>query len=287
MSPTACCHVDFTLTADLYPTEISWNLFDSTENVVIEDVPFKSGLYGELATYNVIWPCLTSDDFIFTIKDKIGDGLCHDGSCGSYSLKVNGVEIASADQYDNYSFQEETHFTCSDTGGGPPVVSQEPSLTPTTSSNPSSALPSNIPSIEPSKSVSPSMQPTPECSCSAQLTLHTDKYPGDTGWTLTELFNDGSLSVIDEHEMKSGYKRNTQYEHDWSCLSNNEYEFTIEDFWQDGLSCFKESKKSTDQICGWYTLEVDGTVIHGSGPGVSGNFGKEEVVRFSCSSLSK
>ena len=94
--------------------------------MIIEHVPFKSGLFGQLETYNVTWPCLTSDDFIFTISDKIGDGLCHNGVCGSYSLKVNGVEIASANESDNYSYKKVTHFTCSDIDGAVTTAQHSP-----------------------------------------------------------------------------------------------------------------------------------------------------------------
>ena len=84
-------------------------------------------------------------------------------------------------------------------------------------------------------------------------------------------------------EKKTVYKRNTEYNHEWPCLQNKEYVFKIEDQHQDGLACFPKSKGSSEKICGWYKLEVDGVVIHASGsPTVNGNFGNSEEVRFSC-----
>ena len=126
------------------------------------------------------------------------------------------------------------------------------------------------------------MEPTPECFCSAKLTLKTDKYPGDTGWTLSEKSQNGSVTVIDSRGKKSGYQKNTKYETEWRCLNNSEYVFLIEDHWKDGLSCFKKSKGSVEKSCGWYSLEVDGNIIHQSGPGPSGDFGAQEEVTFSC-----
>ena len=248
---------------------------------MIEEIPFKHYDHDDKhETYNIMWPCLSSDDFIFKIEDRIGDGLCHDGICGSYSLKVNDVEIASANEKQNYSYREETSFTCSDIyiSHNSAYVSLDPSATPSTNSNPSS-----IPSMLPTISLSPSVEPSPECSCSARLTIHTDRFPAETGWKLSEVGKDGDLILIEEMKKKTGYKKNTEYSHEWSCLQSKEHVFKIEDQYQDGLACFPKSNGSSEKICGWYKLEVDGTVIHSSGsPGESSNFGKGEEVRFFC-----
>lgn len=61
------------------------------------------------------------------------------------------------------------------------------------------------------------------------LTLTTDNYASETSWTL----QDGTGTVI---ESGSGYANNTTYTINWN-LSNDDYTFTINDSYGDGICC--------------------------------------------------
>jgi PKD repeat protein len=67
------------------------------------------------------------------------------------------------------------------------------------------------------------------CDGNIQLTLITDRYASETSWTL----RDGSGTVI---ESGSGYSNSTTYNINWN-LTEDQYTFTINDSYGDGICC--------------------------------------------------
>ncbi len=98
------------------------------------------------------------------------------------------------------------------------------------------------------------------CDGNIQLTLITDKYASETSWTL----KDGIGTTI---ESGSGYANSTTYNINWN-LAQDQYTFTINDSYGDGICCGYGN--------GSYTI-IDGctnTIITG------GNFGSSETTEF-------
>lgn len=106
-----CVGTQINLTTDNYGSETSWTVTDSNGT----EVASGSG-YGN--NQNVTEDlCLEPANYTFTINDQYGDGICCSYGNGSYSVLVNGVEVASGGQF---TATEATNFTVteSSTGGG-------------------------------------------------------------------------------------------------------------------------------------------------------------------------
>jgi len=112
------------------------------------------------------------------------------------------------------------------------IPSFEPSAEPTSTH---SLVPSDGPSMYPSifPSAEPSLQPTNiHCPVNFTLDLLTDKYPGETSWTLTNIF---SNAVIGE---AFNYQNDFEIHEESVCLwYDNCYMFEIRDQWDDGMCC--------------------------------------------------
>jgi len=88
-----------TIIQDNYPLETHWSLRDGVTNALID-------------TGNVIGDtlCVASNNCLrFTIFDQAGDGLCCGYGNGSYSVKVNGVIVASGG---HFGANETSYFNC-------------------------------------------------------------------------------------------------------------------------------------------------------------------------------
>jgi len=84
------------IVTDGYPDETSWNLSTSTGETI--DGIAAGDLTAGYATYS--WEIeLQSGDYVFTIYDAWGDGICCNYGGGSYNLYLNESLIASGGQF--------------------------------------------------------------------------------------------------------------------------------------------------------------------------------------------
>jgi hypothetical protein len=81
------------LTTDDYATETSWDITDPGGNVV-EDSGSDYRNSSE-----IIWKkCFPEgQEFIFTLYDSYGDGICCDYGEGSYTISYDGVQLLESD----------------------------------------------------------------------------------------------------------------------------------------------------------------------------------------------
>merc|ERR1712226_447065 len=110
----------------------------------------------------------------------------------------------------------------------------------------------------------PTPAPTPCVANDFKLTITTDNYPAETGWTLVN-------ECSSEEQARGGpyQSAGTQYVEE-DCVPDGEYTFTITDSYGDGICCSYGS--------GSYALEYNGNVIKDGGA-----FGGSESMTFgSC-----
>jgi len=121
--PTAgpCNEEDLTIkvTTDQFGVETKWTLLDSNN----EEIMKRSYLISFYENEHTL--CLKTDEcYQFIIEDSLGDGMCYQGpqsgTCGSYSLDLNGQEITSA----KGDFTDERIFGFC-TGDGAPTSSED------------------------------------------------------------------------------------------------------------------------------------------------------------------
>jgi len=102
---TCVQEVLLSLTTDNYGEETTWELTDSQDNVLHSAGPYASG---QSFSQTMMLP---AGDYVFTMYDEYGDGICCDYGSGSYSL-VNGstgdVFIESGGEFGD---QESTPFS--------------------------------------------------------------------------------------------------------------------------------------------------------------------------------
>ena len=77
------------ITFDAYPGETTWNL-EKDGNLVASGGPYSG-------TETVEEWCLESGDYLFTIFDAFGDGICCAYGEGEYSITVNGEVVVDGD----------------------------------------------------------------------------------------------------------------------------------------------------------------------------------------------
>ena len=98
------------ITTDNYASETSWQLTDSDSAVLA----YGSG-YSNKTTYSETLD-LTDGDYTFLINDSYGDGICCDWGNGSYSITVDGTEVASGGSFG--SSESKTITVSTGSGGG-------------------------------------------------------------------------------------------------------------------------------------------------------------------------
>jgi subtilisin family serine protease len=108
--PASCEDVTLTILLDNYPSETSWNI-TRAGNIVASG----GGYSGAGSTVNVT-VALDAADYIFTIFDSYGDGICCAYGSGWYELRNSSGAVLAAGGA--FTTQESTPFTIS--GGGPP-----------------------------------------------------------------------------------------------------------------------------------------------------------------------
>jgi endonuclease I len=104
-----CSAGTFSLKTDNYGSETSWSIVNSSSSTLNSGSGYSSSTsYSE----NV---CLDDDDYVFTIDDSYGDGICCSYGSGSYNLVVAGNTVASGGSFGS---SESTSFTIGAVSGG-------------------------------------------------------------------------------------------------------------------------------------------------------------------------
>jgi endonuclease I len=104
-----CSAGTFSLKTDNYGSETSWSIVNSSSSTLNSGSGYSSSTsYSE----NV---CLDDDDYVFTIDDSYGDGICCSYGSGSYNLVVAGNTVASGGSFGS---SESTSFTIGAVPGG-------------------------------------------------------------------------------------------------------------------------------------------------------------------------
>ena len=105
--------VSVIITSDSYGVDISYDIKDTSDNTVMSGTDFAS------SATRTDTQCFASGDFTFNIYDSYGDGICCSYGNGSYSVTVNGEEVASGGEY---TTGESKDFTVGDAPVTPPTV---------------------------------------------------------------------------------------------------------------------------------------------------------------------
>ena len=100
---------NLSLITDNYGAETSWQISNSQNTVLAAG----SGL-ANATNYNEAL-CLLDGDYVFTINDSYGDGICCQYGSGQYSLVMNGQTIASGG---SFASTESTSFILGSGSGG-------------------------------------------------------------------------------------------------------------------------------------------------------------------------
>lgn len=108
-------HFDLLLLTDGKGGEVSWSLQTTSTN----DIVLSGSGYASYTQINTV-QCLPAICYTFLITDSGGDGLCCAYGSGGYSVRLNGLKLASGSVYGN---QEKVDLQC--------VMS--PTVSPTTS----------------------------------------------------------------------------------------------------------------------------------------------------------
>jgi len=96
--PSGEVEVIVQIMADNYPQETSWDLKDVNGTILSQGTTTGDTLCVDSSI------CLT-----FTIYDTFGDGICCGYGNGSYTIYLNGIEVASGAEFD---FEESASFNC-------------------------------------------------------------------------------------------------------------------------------------------------------------------------------
>jgi endonuclease I len=108
-SSGGCSSGTFSLTTDNYGSETSWTITDSSSSTLNSGSGYSNSTsYSE----NV---CLDDGDYVFSIDDTYGDGICCSYGSGSYNLVVAGNTVASGGSFGS---SESTSFTVGSGPGG-------------------------------------------------------------------------------------------------------------------------------------------------------------------------
>lgn len=105
-SPCASGEVyfDLLLLTDGKGYEISWTLSETiTSNVLLSGSGYSS--YEQNSTVQ----CIPANCYTFTIIDAGGDGLCCNAGYGGYSVRLNGLKLASGNEFGAH---DEVDLTC-------------------------------------------------------------------------------------------------------------------------------------------------------------------------------
>ena len=110
VNPPTCTNVNFNFVFDNYPEETSWQILNSSGQVVESGGTYGSQADGSSLT---ITKCLAAGCYTFKINDSYGDGICCSYGNGSYSVTSNGTTLASGGSFGS---SESTNFCVGTTG---------------------------------------------------------------------------------------------------------------------------------------------------------------------------
>jgi len=260
------------LTTDNYAGETEWDIKIKNDG----DEKYNGSGYTDANTLHTIDMCLAPDEYTFSITDAYGDGICCSYGNGGYVIKVDGDKVVEGGEFGQSTTEDFTVV------GGPTIAPVTPPtiapVTPPTPvpTNPPTPVPTNPPSTAPVTPPSPVESPTtptapvespttptapvesptaPTDCVELKVTLNTDAYGSETSFTV----------VNDKGVMRfagGGYPSSASIE-DGACLSNGQYQFTINDSYGDGMGS------------GDYTVTLGGVVKE-----TGGDFGTSESFWF-------
>jgi endonuclease I len=104
-----CSSGTLSLTTDNYGSETNWEITDSSSSTL-----YSGSGYSNATSYSED-VCLDDGDFVFTITDGYGDGICCSYGAGSYNLVVAGITVANGGSFGS---NESTNFTVDIDSGG-------------------------------------------------------------------------------------------------------------------------------------------------------------------------
>lgn len=110
INPPTCTNVNINFVFDNYPEETSWQILNSSNQVVESGGTYGSQADGSSLT---ITKCLAAGCYTFKINDSYGDGICCSYGNGSYSVTSNGTTLASGGSFGS---SESTNFCVGTTG---------------------------------------------------------------------------------------------------------------------------------------------------------------------------
>lgn len=110
VNPPTCTNVNINFVFDNYPEETSWQILNSSGQVVESGGTYGSQADGSSLT---ITKCLAAGCYTFKINDSYGDGICCAYGNGSYSVTSNGTTLASGGSFGS---SESTNFCVGTTG---------------------------------------------------------------------------------------------------------------------------------------------------------------------------
>lgn len=105
----SCSSGTLSLTTDNYGSETSWTITDTSSSTL-----YSGSSYASSTSYSED-VCLDDGDYVFTINDEYGDGICCSFGSGSYNLVIAGTSVASGG---SFSSTESTSFTIGSGSGG-------------------------------------------------------------------------------------------------------------------------------------------------------------------------
>lgn len=87
------------LSTDQFPAETTWELSNIGNTFTLKGGPYKlpNTDYKEGS-------CVPDESLIFQIKDLYGDGMCCKSGSGSYTVSVDGVQIASGGEFGDVEY---------------------------------------------------------------------------------------------------------------------------------------------------------------------------------------
>lgn len=110
VNPPTCTNVNINFVFDNYPEETSWQILNSSGQVVESGGTYGSQADGSSLT---ITKCLAAGCYTFKINDSYGDGICCAYGNGSYSVTSIGTTLASGGSFGS---SESTNFCVGTTG---------------------------------------------------------------------------------------------------------------------------------------------------------------------------
>jgi M6 family metalloprotease-like protein len=233
-------HFELTLLTDGKGNEASWTLFETFTN----EVALSGDLHGNYSQYNVV-ECLPAKCYTFTIRDSGNDGLCCNYGTGGYSVRLNGLKLASGNEFGS---RDETDLQCL---AVPPTMM--PTRAPTKPTNSPTLQPSVPPSVRPSTgpSLEPSSAPSGICGRQSgllEITLEGGEFVEGVSWDVIDTFGETLLS--EEVDNEGGLYTKEE------CIPLDAcYTFAIRDA-VDGLVLPKEEEHRV-----LYSVKLDGEMI--------------------------